>query len=109
MMKPAALTALLLTAVALPAGAQILAVTSGANASSATLVTSAQVLPQPNLAERRALAMAAFERPQPLRPADALKRQPGNFEAPPLQPKDEWTSDEGLRTKFAQLAYKKRF
>jgi hypothetical protein len=108
-MKPAPLTAFLLAAVALPAGAQTLAMTSGANASSAVLITSEQVLPRPNLPERRALAVAAFERPRPLLRADALERRPLNFEAPPIKPKDEWTSDEGFRLKGALLAYKARF
>jgi hypothetical protein len=108
-MRYALLTAALLTAAALPAGAQTLAMTSGANASSAMLVTSQQVLPQPDLRERRTLAMAAFERPQPLLHADALKARSANFEAPPLEPKAEWTSDEGLRMKRTKLVYKARF
>jgi hypothetical protein len=107
-MKPALLTAFFLTTVALPAGAQTVAMTS-TNASSALLVTSQPVRPQPGLVERRALAMAAFERPQPLLRADTLERQRPKIETPPIEPKDEWTSDAGLRIKGAQLAYKTRF
>lgn len=108
-MKPAPLTAFLLIALALPAGAQTLAATPSTTASTVVLVAAEQVLPQPSLRDRHALAMAAFERPQPLRRADDPKRQLVTFEAPPLEPKDEWTSDEGLRLKGALLAYKARF
>ena len=109
MMRYALLTVALLSVAAAPAGAQTLAMTSGANASSAVLTTSEQVLPQPNLHERRSLAMAAFERPQPIRRADAITRRTVNFETPALEPKDEWISDEGLRMKGAMVAYKARF
>jgi hypothetical protein len=109
MTKRAFLTAAVMTALAFPAGAQTLAATPSTTASSAVLVASEQVLSQPSLRERRALVMAAFERPPAARRPDALQRQPVTFEAPALEPKEEWTSDEGLRMKGAQLAFKTRF
>lgn len=106
-MKQVALSAAVMTALALPAAAQTVAATSSTTASSAVLVTSQQTRTAQDLREARVLADAAFERPPALlristRPAAA-------YQAPPLEPKEEWTSDQGLRMKGALLRYKARF
>ena len=109
MKTQAFLTVAVLTALALPAGAQTLAATSSTTASSAVLVTGEQVRPAPNLREHRALAMAAFERPPARIRTNAFNLRTAAFEPPPLRAKEEWTSDDGLRMKGAMVAYKARF
>ena len=109
MKKHVFLIAAVLTALALPAGAQTLAATPATTASSAVLVAGEQVRPAPNLREHRALAMAAFERAPASVRAKAFKFRTASFEPRPLRAKEEWTSDEGLRMKGAMVAYKARF
>ncbi len=106
-MKHVALTAAILTALALPATAQTAAATSSTTASSAVLFTSEQIRPAPDLRAARLLASAAFERPPA--PLGIGGRHAASFEAPPLQAKEEWTSDQGLRMKGTRLRYKARF
>ena len=104
-MKHVALTAAVLTALALPAAAQTVVATS--TASGAAIFTSPQVRPTPDLRVANVLAGAAFERPPvPLRNS---AQNATAYEAPPLQPKEEWTSDQGLRMKGPLLRYKARF
>ena len=106
-MKRVALSAAVLTALALPAAAQTVAATSSTTASSAILSTSQQISPAPDLRAARVLAGAAFERPPA--PLQIFTRHAAAYETPPLQAKEEWTSDQGLRMKGVLLRYKARF
>ena len=105
--------AALLTALAVPAGAQTLAATSSTTVSAAALVVIEQARLQPQPRESRALAMAAFAQPSGALRANAFKRDRAAhsdtiFEAP-LLVKDGWLADDGLRLVGARIAYRTRF
>jgi hypothetical protein len=105
--------AALLTALAVPAGAQTLAATSSTTVSAAALVVIEQARLRPQPQESRALAMAAFARPAGALPSSAFRRDRAAhsdtiFEAP-LVVKDGWLADDGLRLVGARIAYKARF
>jgi len=97
---------LVVLALATPAGAQGLVATSGVGG---VLARGQAVHPQPDLRDRRALAMAAFRRP-PSHPRTTVV--PGNFttaERTQIQPRDEWLRDDGVQIRVNRIVYRTRF
>lgn len=98
------------SALAGPTSAQGLVATSNVGA---VLAAGQAVHPQPDLWERRVLAMAAFKNPLS-RPVLSVVPavMPENLataERTQIQAKDVWFADEGLRLSGARLAYTTRF
>ena len=99
---------LAVSALAAPAGAQGLVATSSVGG---VLAGGQVIVPQPDLRERRALALAAFKTPPQARTAGAIstKQEPSRFEAASIEPKDEWLDDDGFRILVNRIAYRTRF
>ena len=102
------LTLLILAAFALaaPASAQGLI---GASGVGGVLAAGQTVHRQPDLRERRALAMAAFKK-QPSRSRQtATSEDLMTAERTQIQPRDEWLHDDGFRILVNRIAYRTRF
>ena len=103
----------LLSALAVPAGAQTLAATSSTTVSAAALVLIEQARLRPQPRESSALAMAAFAQPSGALRANAFRRDRAAhsdtvFDAR-VRAKDEWLADDGLRLVGARIAYRTHF
>ena len=106
------LTLLILAVLALaaPASAQGLVATSSVGG---VLAGGQAIHPQPDLQERRALAMAAFKtpalRPRPGVGATVASEDLAAAEWTEIQAKDAWLGHDGLRILVNRIAYRTRF